>query len=605
VSRNLNGRLVFNQAGRPRPLHGATLRATLHHTLWSDTDLGDITTDAEGRFQLALDEDSECTLRLVIIEHRQVYTHAGTSAAERPSTQIKLDLSAEQTELGDVAIGYWPYRTDFPSPRAGTVDGKPCQVYTTGYKHTLIRAFAGVLPSQAMLHAEHALAKHHPTMDQIQKHQPKTRTLRADAETPGISRSDAWLGEQLLNGFDIELLVGKNAEDESQLRARIQWPEMTAKGIFDLTCVDVIMEPRETEVVPVQITLRVRQPADDGTWLSDTTRTFSPTDGADWEAAKRAVRCQYLLHGAMDGHIIRSHFQTEMYAVAAFRNLRQNPVAHVLKPHLLEIVAQDHDGDSFAWGPGGLIPEQSGLTMAHILQRTGNKTGGWDWKTFSPRTSAHSTHRYAQAGALYWGVLTEYLEAYFAEHQASIIEQWHEVLGLSNDLVEHSPPYCPQSDDPLVIPFDRNELDDPQLPRATIDGVTRAVRPVTQTSSPAAGELDDLLQLCRYVIYQSTFNHSWTHDGQYDAGGELRYATFGLRGGSIGAEDDPDIAPLPPANIDGISTNTIGLHANYGYILADEEQDVPPGLKAALQAKADDFAALSLDVKTIRSRINI
>ena len=605
MSRIISGRLVFKQAGPARPIHHAPLRVSVHHALWLDEHVGEVRTDSDGHFEVDVAHAGRCTIRLVLLEHRRVYQHTG--AADEATAAGQIDIAVEEglSDLGDVQLAYWPYRTDFPSPRAGMVQGKWPQSYTTGYKHTLELAFARVLPSQLMLHAEHAVAHARPTMDEIQSHQPATRTIRAEQDAPGTTRSDTWLADQILNGFDVELRVGRDADDPARLRARIAWPDMACKGEFDLADADVVIEERDSELAVSEITLRIRRAGKDGAWADDTTRRFTSADGADWEAAKRVTRCQYLLHGAMDGHIIRSHFQTEMYAVAAFRNLRVNPVAHVLLPHLQEIVAQDHDGDSFAWGPGGLIPEQSALTMAHILERTGAKTGGWDWKTFRPRTPVHPSHRYAHAAGVYWDLLGEHLSKVFADHEDAIVANWIEVLRFSEDLVTHSPPYVPQVDEPGVIPIDRNELDHPEVARAVIDGVTRAVRPVTQTAAPQPGELADLMQLCRYVIYQATFNHSWTHDGQYDAGGELRYATFALRGGSLGAEDDPDIAPAPGANIDSISTNTVGLHANYGYIIADEERDVPPSLKAALEARRQDLAALGVDVDKIRSRINI
>ena len=65
------------------------------------------------------------------------------------------------------------------------------------------------------------------------------------------------------------------------------------------------------------------------------------------------------------------------------------------------------------------------------------------------------------------------------------------------------------------------------------------------------------------------------------------------------------MAPLPAQAIEAMSTNTIGTLANYGFLLADEECDVPPELKASLETHRAAFARLGVDVATIRSRINI
>jgi hypothetical protein len=202
-------------------------------------------------------------------------------------------------------------------------------------------------------------------------------------------------------------------------------------------------------------------------------------------------------------------------------------------------------------------------------------------------------------------MLGEYLSAFFAANAAEIAEEWPEILRLSEDLVARSVPWEPAAPEPGIVPLDVTELDQPAVPRVVSGGALRSLRPVTTTATPGPGEMDDLLQLCRYVLYHATFNHMWTHDGQYDAGGELAYAVFGLRNGSLGAEDDPAINPPPLTMLEAISTNTVGLHANYGYILADEEHDVPPALKDALRARTEAFAALGVDVNHIRSRINI
>ena len=198
------------------------------------------------------------------------------------------------------------------------------------------------------------------------------------------------------------------------------------------------------------------------------------------------------------------------------------------------------------------------------------------WDTFRPRDPLHASDRYARAAALYWELLGDVFGAHLAAHPAESAAAWPEVRRMSDDLRAHGP-----------------------------IGETWAYAPITTADAPAPGDAERLLQWCRYVVFHATFDHTWTHDGQYDAGGELRYATFGLRNGSLGAEDDPSIAPSPESSIQAISTNSIGTRANHGYLLADEERDVPPLLKAALAARADAFTALGVDVTRLRSRINI
>lgn len=598
-SRTVRGRLVFRQAGPAVPIHHLTLEARHHHTLahgsWART-----TTDLDGRFALELEGGGDrIDIRLVDTDYR--YTPEG-QADPRDQVAGELTATLEGDDLGELQVAFWPYRDDTPVPRAAAVDGKLPQSYSKGFFHTLEGAFARTLPAKGLLEAMRLMGPDRPTAAEIQAHQPEVRSIRADRERPGASRSDAWLGDLLLNGFHTALNLGRDADDPRMLRAVIEWGDMAPRTDgpgFDLADVDVVLEPREREVVPVRISLRIRSPGEGG-WARDERATFLPSSPR-WEAAKRVVRCQHLLQGALDGHITAAHFQTEAAAVATFRNLRTSPIRRLLHAHLQEIVPQGRDGDSFAWGPSGILMAQSALTYAALQERMRALTAGMCWETFAPPPQVHPTHRYAAAAGLFWDMLGGYLDDFFARNRAEIVATWPEIDRLSRDLVRRSPPFLPLPSDPRVVPL-REAL---PVRRVAVDGVLRSSPSITSSEAPAPGDLERLKQWCRAVLHRATFEHTWTHDGQYDAGGDLLLATFGLRGGSLGREDDPALLPPPAVMLDAISTNSVGMHANYGMILADEERDVPPDLKAALQGQRAAFAALGVDVDKIRSRINI
>lgn len=606
TDKTLKGRLVFKQAGELVPLHNMRLVVSVPHLLTSRAT--EVVTDLDGRFSVSVAANTD-HIELALFDQMHRFDDAAKPVDEWVQVATVNVAVAGRSDVGNVMVSYWPYRSDAPTPRAGVIDekGKLPQSYTKGYMHTLEMAIAKSIPTQLGMKGRLALHDKMGLAD-VQKHYPPALTMKVDEKAKNRrSRSGAWLADQLLNGFDIELHVGRDADDPKRLRTRIQW-DLTASKIgepaFDVTQVDVVMEDRGGELCATRIRLEIFSPDGQGGFLSPRRVDVKPGD-SDWEAAKRAVRCQYLLHGGIDGHIGGSHFQTEQATVAVYRNLRRNPVRRVLTPHLQEIVAQDHDVDGFAWGPTGILVSQSGLKTTDLVARFQQLARRRCWSTFSPRTALHATHRYAKAGALFWDLLTQHLTSFFAEQKASIVEQWPEVLRMSDDLVRNSLPYRSQPDDPHVVPADRNELDHPGIARATVDGVVRSVRPITTSATPSPEDMDRLLQFCRYVIYEATFNHSWTHDGQTDASGELGYAVFGLRGGSLGAEDDPAINPPPAMLVESLAFNSLGASARYGLLLADEERDVPPRLKQLLLTHKEDFAALGVDVGLIRSRINI
>ena len=70
-----------------------------------------------------------------------------------------------------------------------------------------------------------------------------------------------------------------------------------------------------------------------------------PEDGEDWLAAKRLVRITGAVSTELDEHFTYTHLNTEQFAIAAYRNLRLNPVANLLLPHLKEVALINHSAD--------------------------------------------------------------------------------------------------------------------------------------------------------------------------------------------------------------------------------------------------------------------
>ncbi|MFS8066244.1 MAG: hypothetical protein ACMG6S_07710 [Byssovorax sp.] len=83
---------------------------------------------------------------------------------------------------------------------------------------------------------------------------------------------------------------------------------------------------------------------------------------------------------------------------------------------------------------------------------------------------------------------------------------------------------------------------------------------------------------------------------------------MGLRWGQgkeLAAEDDPDVAPPPDEATEMLWISWMLSKTSYGFLLANEEDDVHPRFLDRLRACTADFAALGLDIKAVHSRINI
>jgi hypothetical protein len=278
--RTLSGRLVFSQAGATVPLHNLPIRVRVHRLIG---EVVDTETDLNGNFSVTLTPDED--LRLILQDTTIKYTESGELSVEREDLcTLDVPVSADSDDLGTIYAGFWPYRTDFPVARAGAVHGKIPQSYSSGFQKTLAFAFAKTVPSRAILEAETLLGQNHPDVDSIQERQPESQTLSVDKETPGKTRSDAWLGDQLLNGFDIALRMGRDAENPARFRVRIAWGELPARTDgpgFDNTDVDVVLESKGESLVPVQIRLVIRVPQkqnSEGSWAEEHHLTVMPGD---------------------------------------------------------------------------------------------------------------------------------------------------------------------------------------------------------------------------------------------------------------------------------------------------------------------------------------
>ncbi len=594
------GRLLF--AADSQPLHHVWIELWAKHLL-SDRHVGRGMTDADGRFDIALSEGgADLKLSLRVLDANRRYNDSG-SVQEEHKEVYRATVSALATAepgrvltVGELAVPFWPYRPDSPLARAADMNGRPPQEYSEGQKKLLDHyklAYAPLYVKHRLLDPFRADARDLPA---IQLDYPLSLTQKKAQE----SRSDAWLGDRVLNGMNLAQL-GRDAEDARLYRIKYAFGDVPPDDAHDLCDVDASFKVEGGALLPVRIKLALRTR---GKWNPPQPLTFRPGD-SQWEAAKRVFRVHYFLHGEIYSHIAAAHLQMEQYAIAVFRNLRQNPVRALLGPHLQEIVPANRNGDDVAWGAGSVLSWGSALGTEGLHRRVVAGVGMLDWMNWRPRRPICEGHLYARAAGLFWELLTKYVDQFFAENAAAIAQYWLEIQRFSADLVAHSPQYHRVSPDPDIIWDDRSEL--PATPeRLAVGGRFRAVHPVTSLTSPQTPqERENLKQLCRYVLFHTTFYHSWVHDRQYEDGGEIAYASSSLRNGSLGAEDDPRIAPTPKEASFGVVTIAIGTAVRHGFILENEDRDQPPALIALLQQYKPEFDALGFDLRQVRSRINI
>jgi hypothetical protein len=618
------GRIVFQQDGPHGPI-------PLHHLkveLWDrdfgapDDFLGECFTDSEGGFSIRYDPEDAGAGDLPDLEVR-FFEPQHTFREDGRVVETWRRIGSEQGpdnhgglhhDFGTLRLPYWEYEPGTPLARLlVTEEGTPPTSYAPGRALAMLKAVAPIelIKRQHLLQAR---LGHAPGLDRIQADYPESMTVRMEREAPGSTRSDAFFGERLLNGM-FSTILDRDPEvpgDAQAFRLYLPWNAYEQDGIHCLPDVDVRLRLVEGRLLPVRIILGMREPGATAPGSPVTRRTFTPADGADWEAAKRMARVSATLDTELGNHLGQCHFNVEQYAIAAWRNLRHSPLRCLLMPHLREVVLINHAASGFLVGPTGYITRASALTERAIESRLQHLLGSYDWRGFAPAPPVCEGHRYARAAGLFWKLLGEHVDAFFAEHGAEVEAQWREVRCFSDDLVAHSAPafVCrylrakvPGKDAPWFVRSERMNLDE-----KAVEPAPKAVSAVTRTDVPQPGELDALKQLCRYVIYFATFRHAWANNLQWEDAGEVLYTCLGLRwgsGGALSTEADLDVAPPPDAATEMLWISWMLSKTNYGLLLANEEADVHPRFVELLRTHASEFAALGLDIRTVSSRINI
>lgn len=156
--------------------------------------------------------------------------------------------------------------------------------------------------------------------------------------------------------------------------------------------------------------------------------------------------------------------------------------------------------------------------------------------------------------------------------------------------------------------FDGGERMDMNVQRESINGVLKAVSPITKKDKPTLEDLNNMKQVCMYVIYHSSFMHTWSNIRQYDDCGELRYCSLGIRWGKKGIlvpESDDSVSLAPNKASEMMWISNFLTYTNYGHIMGNEDKDIHPDLITSLKKRESEFKRIGFDIYSIQSRPNI
>ncbi len=244
----------------------------------------------------------------------------------------------------------------------------------------------------------------------------------------------------------------------------------------------------------------------------------------EWNWAKYQFMVSVFLAGEADSHLTRAHLNMEQYAVPMMMHLSaDNPMRQVMGPHLRDVWGINNFGTILIFGETGVLAKSSALTARGVRDRLKDCLGGEDWRGYHPRAPLCDAHDYAHAANVFWSVAREHVEEWFAEHWDIAPDRdrarwWQEIERFSRDLVAHAVPYVPTYGGGEGL-LGHTEC---------APGTDRQGRAKTGAVS-GLETLDDVFQVCTYVLFHCTMLHDWSNDRQFADGGDLYHASLGLR----------------------------------------------------------------------------
>ncbi len=525
------------------------------------------------------------------------------------------NVKTEAYDFHTIQLEYYEYISEKENPKIKFPFSRRSSIrrnFVPGVAANFAKSLSTFAPMDTKVHMGVLRGKKYSATD-IQELYPETFTITQEKEETGITRSDEYFIKRLMNGFYPAKAFKQDPKQADKFSIGYNWDKFNFNGHLELPNFRLEVQNTEDGLKPTGIGIQLRQQDSKGNrYLKadspmEEEQFYTPKDGEKWMQAKRVFRAYYFgVVGQLKGHVSEGHFNMEQYAMSMSRNLKFNPIRTIIFPHLKEVININDEGrDLLLGGETGIFPKAKPINMDDQLEWIPENLGTMDWAGWQPRKPMYKGHYYAESANLYWKILTQHTDEFVQENLEKIEQHWHEILAFSKDLVQHSVQYTTKTrEDFNDAPFfDLNEFDSSKLPRAEVNGVIKSVRPITNSLTPDKKSIENLKQVCRYIIFHTTFFHSWFHQEQNNEFGELKYSAM-LLNGCMGLEDDESI--LPPPNLQSLALRTTHSLQNftYGYLLENEDGDVPQRLLDLVKKESSKFKEIGFNNKDLRSRMN-
>jgi hypothetical protein len=629
------GRITFGtKQDITTPIHNRGLELWVRTRFFQWRKLSAGRTDRDGYFELPFDFLAtkswwnRANLRFEIYEMTGLETVEGKLQPNKCLFKTilipKSDLIGLSYSLGTIQLFFWEYREDTTIPRVAIKDHDEDapEYYTEGRTVSMSEQF---IPVEITKRKHLLQIKREPesiNLDSIQSDYPENLTVTIEKRLPGYTRGDDWFGERFMNGMSMATFV-PDTENSAHY-----WIKFFGAGLYEVNeeyafpTAKIKFKLKE-DGLPLPLEIRLIGPLNAINKDPYQEHVYTPEDGDKWLQAKRAARVTSGLCGEIDQHFAGTHLNTEQYAIAVHRNLRLNPVARLLMPHVKEVSLIDHSADKLLIND--YLPKATALTTKSLLKRAEELLGFQDWKGWRPMKPISEAHTYAKAESLFWNVLREWVDLFFNENELEIKKHWYEIYRFNQDLLKHSVPLYSSTIDWDALSDKEKDFQKERIdylshqyrinlndPREKINNKVKAISPITfsEDFDPNSNDLQNLKDLCCFVIMTASFLHTWINEHQYDDIGEVKYACLGLRfgemeSGIMAPESDTRIAPDLTISTQMMWFSNFLSRTEYGFIVKNEDGDMDPRFIRMLLDKQEEFRKYDVEIDQIESRTNI
>jgi len=607
------GKIIFAKRsnGEVKPLAGAYLQLWDLDLIENDF-LSQGKTDKDGFFEISYDPNKgdkwndEPDLVLRLLDREYAYDKQGKLVSNWfviKSFHAGTDVDEGIYDFGELKIAFWEYedkeglnKVNF-TPRVSIIDGKTPQAQRVGRTNEQIQTG---LENFITYNKDNLVAKfsnHHPKNKEIEEDYPLNNTRKLKEE----ARSDQFISYLALNGFNPCLF--KKAAEPDTYYVDFKWNglELDDRHFAPNTTAYFTLNNGGLNLDKIELQKRLGGESSAHALYRDS--KIYRSEDLEWERVKRIFRSNYFLFGEVATHLSETHLNIEQYIVPIRRNLLNNPIAQLLLPHFYGTVDVNLAANDLLIAEHGLVQKCSALTQNSVKEMCKKSFGSLNWYNWKPRQPICEKHTFAKIGLLYWEVLQEYITKFVIRNLPLIKEYWIEIRRMSEELVFNSLPFVDVPEDQFL--YDVGEINSRNKPHPYINGKFSSISPITNKDVPESEDINNIIQFCAYILFHSSFKHSWINDLQYEMGGEIEFATLGITDDISNMRVDESRVVPPAEAIEHPFITYILNYTQYGYIMRNEDDDMHPELIKILMAKKQQFQALNYDIRTMRSCINI